>query len=62
MKTYRVYFSYEAQAYVDVVAESESKAKNMVIFGEYDECTVYDGTQNEIERVEEIKEEKNDNI
>ena len=54
---YRVYFSYEAYAYVDVEAESEEIAKSMVLYGDYDNANIFDGSANEIDSVEEIKEE-----
>lgn len=40
-KKFRVYFSYEAQAYADVEAENEDEAKNMIIFGEYENPNIY---------------------
>lgn len=56
-KKYRVYFSYEACAYADVEAVSKEDAKNMIIYGEYDNPVVYDGSSNEVDEVEEVKEE-----
>lgn len=61
-KRFRVYFSYEAQAYADVEAENEDEAKNMIIFGEYENPNIYDGSSNEIDEVIELKEKKNGNI
>ena len=61
-KKYRVYFSYEAYAYVDVEAESEERAKSMVLYGDYDNAEIFDGSANEIDSVEEIKEETNEKV
>lgn len=57
MKKFRVYYFFEASAYADVEAENEEEAKNKIIYGDYDNEQIIDGTSNQIDDVEEITEE-----